>query len=313
MRWSEAVLVGLRLLVVIVALGVVGIEAWGLQTINDIQARGDAVLGTVQLEQAEKEEAWRDFFRTVAESQLIIWITVATAAFSFLVSLIVLLSIKVERMRITPYVLIPLEFLSMFAMATTFGFSLNLAIDLTRFGGATLDAGPSGDLAAFAKLSPRILGHAIGSGVGTGLLLLTSISALVSTCRRAQEKNSCSFEPTASALGMGHGYAAVTPRAPRSNIPTIYDPEKPMPEDTTALDISTLNWTSAPSSWPLKEDEQSFAKDGAVMGHRDSQLSERSRADYDEDISGPLGLEAPLTGQQTRPARPWSEAPKRNR
>lgn len=82
---------------------------------------------------------------------------------------------------------------------------------------------------------------------------------------------------------------------PRTTIPTLYDPGKPIPEA---------------SAQPQREEEKGFANSGAEMGRRDSGLSDSSK-ESEKKISGPLSLEKPATVQQMRPARPWSEAPKR--
>jgi hypothetical protein len=94
---------------------------------------------------------------------------------------------------------------------------------------------------------------------------------------------------------MGHGYQAVVPPMPRETIPTLYDPKKPVP--------------GSPGQQPT-EDETKLADAGAVMGRRDSGLSVASK-ESGIGISGPLGLEKPETVQQMRPARPWSEMPKK--
>lgn len=119
---------------------------------------------------------------------------------------------------------------------------------------------------------------------------------MIDVCQRARQKKNSSFEPTASALGMGHGYQAVAPRTQRGAIPTLYDPDKPAP-----------GLSEPPRSAVGKGFHADFKEETI---RRDSALSHNEESD-DKDISGPLGLEKPETVQQMRPARPWSEMPKR--
>jgi hypothetical protein len=127
------------------------------------------------------------------------------------------------------------------------------------------------------------------------VVAITSLSALIVACRQAHAKNSCSFEPTASGLGMSHEYQVPKPSTERNRIPTLYDPQKPLPE------------TRARS--PLQEDEKGLVGEAAEVGRRDSEAREEDIGD--QAISGPLGLQKPEVVQQMRPARPWSEMPKR--
>jgi len=128
------------------------------------------------------------------------------------------------------------------------------------------------------------------------LLTCTCMIAVVDACQRARQKKSCSFEPTASALGMGHGYQAVAPPLQRSTIPTIYDPAKLPP--------------GAPEPSPSAGEKQFTDTSKEEMSRRDSGLSDTDEKD-DKDISGPLSLQKPETVQQMRPARPWSEMPQK--
>jgi hypothetical protein len=126
------------------------------------------------------------------------------------------------------------------------------------------------------------------------LLAVTALVALISVCTRSRAPESCSFEPTASALGMGHGYQAVVPTMLRENIPTIYDPLKPTP--------------GTPKR-PLREDEGGLLERGAMMGFRQS-LEGEPRRSMQAEISGPLGLMKPDAVKKMRSHRPWSEMPR---
>jgi len=126
------------------------------------------------------------------------------------------------------------------------------------------------------------------------LIAVTALVALISVCARSRAPESCSFEPTASALGMGHGYQAVVPTMLRENIPTIYDPHKPTP--------------GTPKR-PLREDEGGLLERGAMMGVRQS-LEGEPRRSMQAEISGPLGLMKPDAVKMMRFHRPWSEMPR---
>jgi hypothetical protein len=192
------------------------------------------------------------------------------------------------------YVLVPLELLSMIVMGGAFAATLTLAVKLDPTCNG-LDASSSGDLMAFGMLCPLSKGWSIAGGVGWSVVAITSFSALVSLCRHRRSKQTCSFEPTVSALGMGHGYQAVVPPVARADVPTLYDPRKPVP--------------GTPAR-PPREDEVGFANAGAAMGMSNPAFLSKE-VEIETQISGPLGLEKPATVRQMRPARPWSEAPKR--
>ncbi|KAJ4374950.1 hypothetical protein N0V83_002029 [Neocucurbitaria cava] len=201
-------------------------------------------------------------------------------------------------MRMSSVVLIPIEWLSMCAMATAFGTSLSFALSLVIFNEVPLNTTGSADLMNFAMLVPLSKGYVVAAGTGGFLVLVACIAATVDACTRARAKESCSFEPTASALGISHGYQATMPDTPRDRVPTMYDPRKPFHAD--------------PGKAPVELDERGFANEGTQMGRRDSGLSEMGKAyDYEDEITGPLSLEKPQRVLQIRPSRPWSETPRR--
>ena len=106
-------------------------------------------------------------------------------------------------MRIASSVIIPIESLCMCAMAAALGVSLSFNMSLETFSKTRLDTATSPDLTKFAMLVDLSRGYTIAAGAGWFLFLVTFITATIDACRRAREKESCSFEPTASALGMG--------------------------------------------------------------------------------------------------------------
>ena len=121
--------------------------------------------------------------------------------------------------------------------------------------------------------------------------------------RRTREKESCSFEPTASALGMAHGYSAVVPQSVHSRPPSIYDPQVPL----------SMNDATA-AAWSSEQEKESVGKD-AEMGRIQSIVSEQVRLSIgsQSSISGLSTVQKPENSHQARPSRPWSEAPSRKR
>ena len=193
----------------------------------------------------------------------------------------------------------------MTAMAAAFAMSLSLTIRLNPLC-APLDSSPASELMLFELMCPVDTGLSIAAGTGFLLVAITALTSLVHTIRNRHQK-SCSFEPTASALGMGEGYGAVRVPALRDNIPTIYDPQKPIPEEYSV------------------DEEKGLKKEAADMGRSDSNSSKSSRGsrssvgtlvgtkedgDKVSEISGPMSEVDFEKEKLKRPARPWSEVPR---
>ncbi|KAF2267488.1 hypothetical protein CC78DRAFT_541720 [Lojkania enalia] len=292
MGFGVVVLSGLRTLAVAVALAVIGLGAWVQHTVHDVEIRGTVVVDVTRLS-VDEDNKWLDFMDAVVDSQIQIWVAIGSGCFAFLAGVHILLSIKVDRFKVSRYILVPVELLSMIVMGGAFAATLTLAIKLAPRC-RDLDTASSPDLASFAMLCPLSTGYSIASGVGWFVLAITSTAATIAACHHRREQKACSFEPTASALGMSHGYQAVTPPMPRSTIPTMYDPSKPEPAS------------------PVKdpgEEEIGLAIAAAEMGKVDLGIGLKDGEDH--EISGPLSLKKPEEVRQMRPARPWSEAPKR--
>ncbi|KAB2104322.1 hypothetical protein AG0111_0g7500 [Alternaria gaisen] len=291
MGYGKSILLSLRVLALIIALGSLGLGAWSQFIIRDINRRGTGILEMVQPE-PQQAQLWKDYFIAVLAGAIKIWISIACAAFVSLAGIIIVLTNILQRMRIASSVIIPIESLCMCAMAAALGVSLSFNMSLETFSKTRLDTATSPDLTKFAMLVDLSRGYTIAAGAGWFLFLVTFITATIDACRRAREKESCSFEPTASALGMGHGYAAVVPPPSRSRVPTMYDPRIP----------STLFEQNAHGRASVGKDIE--------MGRADSVLSQEGRISYEfeKEISGPLSLEKPSKVQQMRPSRPWSEA-----
>ncbi|KAF1963730.1 hypothetical protein CC80DRAFT_12266 [Byssothecium circinans] len=317
MGTSTAALTALRVLGIVVALGVAVLGAWSKFIIHDIDTTGASVLNSATLESQEKKDAWQSFFKVAVGSTIKIYIAIAAASFTALTTTILLLSQPLPFLRLPTLLSLPLEILSTLSISAAFAAALSAAMSTTNYTFSSrinpstdlpanmimLDTSTSALLKAFSALLPLSKAFAIAAGVGAFLMICLSASTVIQTCHRARDSKPCSFEPTASALGMGHGYHAVgVPRISKGAVPTIYDPLKP---DPTA-------------QGGLGDEERGILGQGAEMGRRDSGTSslrmEKRDMGGDErggDISGPIGLKRPEEVAQMRPARPWSEMPKR--
>jgi hypothetical protein len=194
--------------------------------------------------------------------------------------------------------MIPMECLSMCAMGAAVGIALSFALNLDAFGKRNLDVSASPELRRLAMLVDISLTYTVTAGTAWVLFLISFIMAALDACRRAQEKESCSFEPTASALGMAHGYSTTFPAASHSRTPSVYDPQVPL----------NLNDATA-SAWNSSHGKESAGQD---LGTRraESIVSDQGRLSFasESSISGPLSLQKPERVQPARPSRPWSEA-----
>ncbi|EDU41391.1 hypothetical protein PtrSN002B_001761 [Pyrenophora tritici-repentis] len=290
-RWTLLFIRGFALLV---ALATVGLGAWSIVITRDIRARSTAVIETVHPESERMGRMWEKFFVLSVKGIIRLWISIATAAFASLGGIIIVLATMSNRQRIPSAVLIPLEFLCMCAMGAALGVSLSFTMDLDAFTKTRLEAGGQPDLLRWAVLVDLSRGHAIGAGAGWFLLLVTSITAVIAACCRLQERESCSFEPTASALGMGYGYAAVLPPQSRSRVPTMYVPN---------------DLTEKTEKMPKRQQRRDSVGRNLEMGRSDTVVSQEGRISFEDDkeMSVPLTLERPEKAQQWRPSRPWSE------
>jgi hypothetical protein len=203
-------------------------------------------------------------------------------------------------MHMPAWFAIPLELITTLSTGAAFGAALSLTLKL---GSPALTTAPAPDLKTFAMLIPLSKAYAITTGTGLLLLLITSMTATIQACSRlGRDAKPCSFEPTASGLGMGHGYQAALPKKSRGPIPTLYDPNMPLPE----FDEKETQSRSRGSSVGDEEKVIVGAGAGAELARRDSA---NSRMGDDKEISGPLGLQRRPTevANMMRPARPWSE------
>ncbi|EMD97365.1 hypothetical protein COCC4DRAFT_197545 [Bipolaris maydis ATCC 48331] len=302
MGCGKSILITLRALALIVALGVTGLGGWSIFTIRDIQARSDAILDSVEFGSQEMEQLWARFFDAVIAGAIRTWVSIGLTALASLIGIVLVLATILPPIRIRSAIMVPLECLGMCAMGAAVGISLSFALSVNAFGERVLDISASPELRRLAMLVDLSMIHFIAAGAGWLLFLIAFISATVDACRRAREKESCSFEPTASALGISHGYATTFPPQSPYRMPSIYDQEAALnANDATA------------SAWNISQAKESVGRDPG-MSSAESIVSQEGRLSIGSEmssISGPLGLQKPERVQPARPARPsrpWSGA-----
>ncbi|KAH7091338.1 hypothetical protein FB567DRAFT_272314 [Paraphoma chrysanthemicola] len=294
---GSKVLMGLRVIALVAALAVVGLGAWSKFIIHDVEIRGTSVLSQLQ-PKPNDADIWRVFFDAVANGTTRVWISIASASIAFLTGLLLILSFALRRLEMPASVRVPLELLFMSAMAVAFGCLLSLAINLNAFGITRLETSGSADLTTFAMIIPLSRALVVTAGSGCIILLGTTITSMVQACMRMRSKESCSFEPTASALGMGYGYNALVPPVARSRPPTIYDPRKPMPNTLERM--------------PETDEEKALVEPIAGSRRVDSGISQSDdeHIDFEKEETWPLNPKKSERVAPIRPARPWSEVPK---
>ncbi|PVH95607.1 hypothetical protein DM02DRAFT_617813 [Periconia macrospinosa] len=298
---GHAALISLRVLALVVMMGVVALTAWSKIIIIDIERRGASVVDTMIFNTEADREAWRSFFSVVLNNGFKIWIALACGSFTILATLTVLLSNLIAKLHLRPLITIPLQALSTLATTTAFAFTLSATLSLTNFtfsasyasapGMTFLDTSTSRDLKTFSAMPPFSQTYTIGSGSAALLLGITTVASLIQSCCAGRSGKACSFEPTASRLGMSHGYQA--------DEPTMFDPAKPEPAAVMMMD----------------EEKGSLLGGAADMGGRRSpdgsvRMGMGGQQELSDGISGPLGLKKPEDVVLMRPARPWSEMPK---
>lgn len=239
--------------------------------VHDVEVRGFVILNLANLASQDEDAVWRAFMRTAIDNQLRIWIAIGTGSFTTLAALVVLLGVFVQRVHLPTAFLLPLELLSSLSMATAFGATLSLTL---RYPTSLPNPNSSMDLASFAILLPISRAYAIGTGTGMFLGFTATFSFLIQTIHRVRDSKACSFEPTASTLGMGYEYQVSAMQESR-----------------------TLS--------PVQDEEKGLAEAGASMGRRDS-LESRT----DGSVNWPQAVAKRMDAVNIRPHRPWSEMPK---
>jgi hypothetical protein len=189
--------------------------------------------------------------------------------------------------------------MSMTSLAIAFGCALSWALELGTFSTTRLETTDT-DLQAFTMIMPLSQGLVISAGAGSLILLITVITSMVQACLRARAKEASSFEPTASALGMGHEYQAIVPPVASSRPPSMYDPRKPLPKHLERM--------------PETDEEKAMSEDFSKLVRVDSGRSIASRySDVEKKDSWLLYPERKQRMAAARPPRPWSVVPQDKR
>ncbi|KAF2273897.1 uncharacterized protein EI97DRAFT_435543 [Westerdykella ornata] len=290
---TAAISAGFRTVVVILAIVGAGLGGWALHIIDDAGIRGGTILEMSRLDE-ESEKKWQEFLSSIVGSNARIWVTLTANVIVVFIGTFSILSQRAKRLTVSQSILLSLDVGAKISATAALVASLSLVLIVAPFC-KTIESSPPPELTATALLCYVSKGSLIQAGVSWILITTTSMITLVGIYRRLREKKSCSFEPTASALGMGGGYQAVAPALPRTTIPTIYDPAKPLPETYAKISTAPKHTSSVAAS---------------ASGKRDSVISESSTV-VEGEISGPLNLEKPDMVKQMRPARPWSDAPRK--
>jgi hypothetical protein len=211
-----------------------------------------------------------------------------------LASIMVILANRHYRLQIAPAIVLLLEFMALALIAVSFGCTLSLALSLSSFRTARLYTGGSAKLASFAALLSVSKVCTIITALAGFLVMMTCLMSVVDAYNRHQqsEKVCCAFEPTASALGMNHGFEALHPSEPY----TSYKPRY-----TSYIDVKRP---------PMTDGLARSASQNAVMGRIGSGQSKRCQGlpDVEKDMLRLLGPEksndSPKPPKSARPERP---------
>ena len=152
----------------------------------------------------------------------------AQSSTTALTTLLIITSNRYYWLRIATPLLTTLELSSFLSTIILFATALSLALSLSAFSPPSLPTLDSADLTSFTHLLPLSRGLSLTAA----LILPPCFLALALTLhtlqqRRRERRDTRAFEPTASALGMSHGFHALHPQPRgatlRQPIPTMYD------------------------------------------------------------------------------------------
>lgn len=224
--------------------------------------------------------SWSQFITAAQQGIARIWILVVTSLLTIFTTLTVILSNRYYWLRLSAPAILSLEIVPTATTVIAFACALSLSVDLKAFNTPPLYTFNSTDLSFFAKLDPLSRGLTLTSSVTLSLLLITSTAHLIIFLKqRRKERDTRSFEPTVSALGMSHGFAALHP-APRTSRPpilTIYDPYQAFKKGPGALQALVQHPEAAHRPSALKGDTSAgemvskhvgFADEGAWMARK---------------------------------------------
>ncbi|KAF3052038.1 hypothetical protein E8E11_002238 [Didymella keratinophila] len=186
----------------------------------------------------DDDVSWSQFITAAQQSTTRIWILVITSLLTTFTTLAVIMSNRYYWLRLSSPAVLSLEAVPTTATVIAFACALSLSVDLNAFNTPPLSTFQSRDLSFFAKLDPLSRGLTLTSSVTLSLLLITSTAQLIIFLKqRRKERDTRSFEPTVSALGMSHGFAALHPalRTSRPPIPTVHDPYQAFKKGPGAL------------------------------------------------------------------------------
>lgn len=187
--------------------------------------------------------SWSQFITAAQGGTTRIWILVVTSLITTFTILAVIMSNRYYWLRLSAPTVLSLEAVPTTAVVIAFACALSLSIDLNAFNTPPLSTFQSKELSFFAKLDPLSRGLTLTSSVTLSLLLITSTAHLIIFLKqRRKERDTRSFEPTVSALGMSQGFAALhpSPRTSRPPIPTIYDPYRAFNKGSAALSVQAF-------------------------------------------------------------------------
>ncbi|XPS97453.1 hypothetical protein M3J09_006681 [Ascochyta lentis] len=271
---------------------------WSLVIIQDIDNRGETVLDSFRIRLAGDAASWSQFIAAAAQSAARTWIVVVASSITVLAIPLVITSNRHYWLRIPPTIVALIELAATVVSITISGFALSITLSIKAFSTppyATLD---SAELSFFALLDPLSRTLAIASALtGTFLIIACTMSLIDLHKRRRQRKDVRSFEPTVSALGMGHGFRALHPqsRTTHDAMPTMYDPYRKLYKE--------------PGRLPNAK-QVAFASEGAWMSGKHSRwsVSTTSPSGIEGDIMRLLELKRARRAVPVRPERPWSKA-----
>lgn len=224
--------------------------------------------------------SWSRFITAAQQGTTRIWIVVVTSLLTTFTTLAVIMSNRYYWLRLSAPAVLSLEAVPTTATIIASACALSLSVNLNAFNAPTLSTFDSNDLSFFAKLDPLSRGLTIASSVTLSLLLITFLAHTIAfLAQRRKEKDTRSFEPTVSALGMSHGFAALHPPPLRSRapIPTIYDPYRAFQKGPDALQAFVQQPEAAHRPSALRRDTSAgnmvakhvgFADEGAWMARK---------------------------------------------
>ncbi|KAG9206482.1 hypothetical protein G6514_003313 [Epicoccum nigrum] len=227
MAVSKTVITCLRSIALVGTVLLFALGVWTLVTINAIDDRGTAVLSTFQARLGADAPSWSQYITAARNGSARAWVLTVLSSTTALATLLIITSNRYYWLRIATPALTILELTSFLSSIITFGLAVSLAVSLRAFNPPSLPTLDSADLTTFTHLLPLSRGLALTATVilpPSSLALALSLRALQQ--RRTQRRDTRAFEPTASALGMSHGFLALHPRPAtlRQPIPTMYDP-----------------------------------------------------------------------------------------